>query len=984
MNNPLVYRLSLASVLFLITMLSISFTIYTLYEEALSEARLNLTVAAKSQARLINSIARFNLEHVASGREGDAAAATLDEIRNAHREFHGFAETGEMVVSERLGDRIHFLLWHGIDDPAQPPAPSIAWDSANAEPMRRALAGKTGLITALDYRGKEVLAAYEPLTALGYGLVIKVDLEEIQSPFIRAVLISFAAAFVLFAIGTWLFGRLTHPLIERTIANERFTSLLLNSAAEGIYGLDRKGHCTFANEASCQLLGYEQKDLLGKNLHLLLHHSRADGSPYPESECPSRRAMQAGTVLHSENEMLWRRDGTSMPVDYHVHPIRENGEVTGAVVSVVDVSERKNAEALLRESEELLRSTFNHAAVGIARVSPNGKLLRVNRKFCDILGYSKRSEVQGKSIAEVTHPDDVEKSMATVRAILNGERDTDSMEKRYLRKDGSVIWGAVTISLVRSKPDGKPKFFIAVLQNIQLRKEALARLEKSEARLSEAQQVAQIGSWELDLVGNHLLWSDEVFDIFEIDKEKFDASYEAFLNAIHPEDREMVNKAYNDSVEKHSYYEIMHRLLMSDGRIKFVQERGQSFYDEQGKPLRSIGTVQDLTRLHEMEEQLQQSQKMEALGTLVGGIAHDFNNKLAAITGNLFLAQEQVKDRPKAVELLKVVEEMGFEAADIIAQLLAFARKGKLNKAPLLLVPFLKEASKLNRVAIPANIEYRLDYGKDQLPVMGDVTQLQQVFLNLVNNARDALEKSENPRIDVALHAVEPDQAFFGRHPDLQQGIDYACISVSDNGSGIAEKDQPHIFDPFFTTKDVGKGTGLGLAMVYGVVQKHHGAIEVESQAGKGSTFSVYLPLSPEAAGSDAMKQIEEVEKGQGETVLIADDEPNVLKTLSAVLTSLNYKVLTARDGLEAVEMYGRNAAEIDLVILDVVMPGLMGREAAKRIREIRQDVKLLYCSGHDSRGEGREELDGVEVLEKPCVLESMSRTIRQVLEGDA
>jgi len=981
MNNPLGYRLSLASVLFLITMLSISFTIYTLYEEALSEARLNLTVAAKSQSRLMDSIARFERKQAGSGHEKEAAAATLSQIREAHREHHAFARTGEIVVAERQGDRIQFLLWHGIDDPARPQAPSIAWDSADAEPMRLALSGKSGLMMALDYRDKEVLAAYEPVAELGYGVVVKINIEEVREPFVRAVMISCAGALVLFTIGTWLFGRLTHPLIERTIANERFTSLLLQSAAEGIYGLDRKGYCTFANEASCQLLGYEQKELLGKNLHHLLHYTRADGSPYPEDECPSRRAMQSGEVLHSDDEVLWRKDGTAMSVGYHVHPIREDGEVTGAVVSVVDVSDRKNAEAKLRESEELLRSTFNHAAVGIARVAPDGTLLRVNRKFCDILGYSKRSEIQGKRIAEVTHPDDVEKSMAAVRAILNGERDTDSMEKRYLCKDGSVIWGSVTISLVR-KPDGAPKFFIAVLQNIQLRKEALARLEKSEARLTEAQRVAQIGSWELDLVNNHLLWSDEVFGIFEIDKEKFGASYEAFLNAIHPEDREMVNKAYTDSVENHGYYEIMHRLLMPDGRIKYIQERGQSFYDEQGTPLRSIGTVQDLTRLHEMEEQLQQSQKMEALGTLVGGIAHDFNNKLAAITGNLFLAQDQVKEKPEAVEQLKVVEQMGFEAAEIIAQLLAFARKGKLNKAPILLLPFLKEASKLNRVAVPGNIQYSLDYGSDTLPVMGDITQLQQVFLNLINNARDALEGVESPRINVTLRAVEPDMAFFERHPDLQQSVGYACLSVSDNGCGIAEKDLPHIFDPFFTTKDVGKGTGLGLAMVYGTVQKHHGAIEVESRVGEGTTFSVYLPLSPEADGSAAVKQPKGVEAGQGETVLIADDEPNVLKTLSAVLTSLNYKVLAARDGIEAVELYRRNAEKVDLVILDVVMPGLMGREAAERIREINPDVKLLYCSGHDSLGEERGELEGIEVLEKPYVLESMSRTIRQTLEG--
>lgn len=648
------------------------------------------------------------------------------------------------------------------------------------------------------------------------------------------------------------------------------------------------------------------------------------------------------------------------------------------------LAERNMAQQSLADSEELLRSTFNQAAVGIARVGTDGTLLRVNRKFCTILGYGSPGELEGKTVADISMPDDVPRSLGAMRRLLAGDGETFAMEKRYLRKDGTAVWGNASISLARGV-DGEPRFFIAVLEDIQGRKEAQERLERSEARLSEAQRVAQVGSWELDLKRDKLTWSHEVYRIFELNEGQFEANYAAFLAAVHPDDRENVNAAYRASVDGRTPYQVMHRLLLPGGRIKHVQERGVTHYDDAGRPLRSIGTVQDITQLHHVEAQLLQAQKMEAVGTLVGGIAHDFNNKLAAISGNVFLAADELRDFPHLTGRLKLIEQLCLDASMMIRQLLTFARKGEVKMAPVLLLPFLKHASALNRVAIPESIEYILDFGVELLPVLGDITQLQQVFLNLITNACDALEFAAHPRLEVSLRAVKPDARFFERHGELDPDASFALLTVRDNGCGIPAKDLPHIFEPFFTTKEVGKGTGLGLAMVYGVVERHHGVVEVDSSAGQGTTFSVYLPLAPELAGEAAARQLADVVRGQGETILLADDDPHVRETFRSVLESLGYQVLVARDGMETVEMVRRHRAAIDLVVLDMVMPRLKGTEAAGVIRHEQPDMPILYTTGYEPSAAAAFGPAGIEVAQKPFALDAVSRTIRRLLsESDA
>jgi PAS domain S-box-containing protein len=303
-----------------------------------------------------------------------------------------------------------------------------------------------------------------------------------------------------------------------------------------------------------------------------------------------------------------------------------------------------------------------------------------------------------------------------------------------------------------------------------------------------------------------------------------------------------------------------------------------------------VGIQSDLSKIEDLEQQFHQAQKMEAIGTLVGGIAHDFNNILAGMTGNLYLARKRIQDMPEVIQKLDNVEELSMRAADMIQQLLTFARKGRISIKPIPFTPFIKETLKLLRASVPENIALHEEICSAALQVKGDSTLLHQVLMNLITNARDAVEGVEQPCITVGLECFHANESFAHNRADFKAGA-YAHLSVEDNGCGIPKNKIEHLFEPFFTTKEQGKGTGLGLAMVFGAVKTHEGFVEVDSIMGKGSIFHIYLPLlERNGAASKADKDKEAFEPGHGELILFADDQPQVLETGEEVLESLGYK----------------------------------------------------------------------------------------------
>ncbi len=396
-----------------------------------------------------------------------------------------------------------------------------------------------------------------------------------------------------------------------------------------------------------------------------------------------------------------------------------------------------------------------------------------------------------------------------------------------------------------------------------------------------------------------------------------------------------------------------------------------------------VGIQQDMTMHESLEEKFRQAQKMEALGTLVGGIAHDFNNMLAGMTGNLYLAKKKVAGFPDVVEKLDSVSALSFRAAEMIKQLLTFARKGVVEMKPFGLTSFIKEASKLNTSSIPENIHTQSEFCAEELIVRGDATQLQQVLMNLLNNARDAVENVSDPVIMMKLEEFEGDQEFMDKHPDMSGSL-FAHLIVSDNGSGISSADKEHIFEPFYTTKGIGVGTGLGLSMAYGAVQSHDGILEMESTQGVGTTFHIYLPLLEEHKIELIADGSVNALPGHGELILVVDDNAEIRKTSREVLENLGYKVLVAIDGLEAIDTFTQHQDDIALIIMDVVMPRVGGLKAFERIKIVSPEAKVIFATGYDKDEtlKGEMPADKTLILSKPYNIVKLSQMIREQLDA--
>jgi len=398
-----------------------------------------------------------------------------------------------------------------------------------------------------------------------------------------------------------------------------------------------------------------------------------------------------------------------------------------------------------------------------------------------------------------------------------------------------------------------------------------------------------------------------------------------------------------------------------------------------------VGIVRDTSQRESLENQLRHAQKMEAIGALVGGVAHNFNNLLAGIIGKAYMARRKAKDLPEILSYLESIETISNQAGDMIKQLLTFARKDFFsNQQDLPLDTLIKESFKTASLSIPEDIRLDLHIMDTGIMVHCDANQLQQVLMNMMNNARDALQGCNNKQITVCVERCRPDKAFFARHTDLTVG-EYACLSISDTGQGMDAETAAKIFDPFYTTKEVGKGTGLGLSTAFGIISSHHGIIEVDSKPEHGTTFRIYLPLTASASSDVRESDDQSVVPGcKHETLLLVDDEPLVLHANKEVLEELGYNIIGARNGRQGLEQFKKHQHEIDAVITDIVMPEMSGLEMLRKIRALRSDIPAILITGYDQKQIG---LDSDEqrisvVLVKPVQIPTLSQHIRKLLKA--
>jgi len=435
-----------------------------------------------------------------------------------------------------------------------------------------------------------------------------------------------------------------------------------------------------------------------------------------------------------------------------------------------------------------------------------------------------------------------------------------------------------------------------------------------------------------------------------------------------------------DRAGQHWHGEIV--IKRKDGTFLDVERTVSPIFNQHGEAIFLVAIQRDLTEHKLLEAKFAQAQKMEAVGTLVGGIAHDFNNILAGITGNVYLLQMHLAQDNEAAQKLSRIEKLSERATGLIQQMLTFARKDTVRMTDLNLNQLVAEVFGLIRTSIPKNIELNLDIEKDTTFIHGDTTQIHQVLLNLVNNARDAVENSSQPCINITLGTYEVDEDFVQQRPYFNIGH-YALLSIQDNGCGIPDAHLEHLFEPFFTTKDVGKGTGLGLSMVFGAIKRHHGFIEVESHENQGTTFQVYIPLLKQQIETSSPEKAQALtSQGHGELILLVDDEPMVLEMGTDVLESLGYRVLQACDGHEAVDIFAKHQHDIALVITDIVMPNLGGIEAAQRMRQIQPNVRIIFSTGYDPDSTITKNIIAKNevILSKPYHINTFSEAIAKAL----
>lgn len=567
-----------------------------------------------------------------------------------------------------------------------------------------------------------------------------------------------------------------------------------------------------------------------------------------------------------------------------------------------------------------------------------------------------------------------------MQASMEQSTKAYDVEYRILRPDNTIRWIHDRAFSVNDT-DGKTRRIVGVAADVTERRKAQQELNRRERELEEAQRIARIGSWEADLAGKNALWSNEQFRLLGMEPQSQNLTFEDYLAMLHPEDREKLRSTVRKATEEGGEFTFEHRIIRKDGKTRWMHGRAETIKDSAGRPVRLRGTNQDITQQKEVEQQLRQSQKMEAIGQLSGGVAHDFNNLLTVIIGHIELLN-RVDSAPEGKDSLTEIRHAAERAANLTRQLLLFARKQAMQMQNLDLNTAVANTIKMLTRILGEDIQLEFKPVNLELPIRADAGMLDQILMNLAINARDAMPNGG--RLCIETSSAEFDAETAADFPQVRAGK-FASISVSDTGIGIPADVLPKIFEPFFTTKDVDKGTGLGLATVFGITQQHGGWINAYSEVNNGAVFRIYLPLVEGEISAGTNAKPKPASNGGTETILLVEDEPSIRALLAKYLAQLGYAVISAADGTEAVRIFAEKSQSIQLVITDLVMPGGMsGTQLAGILKKQKADLPIIFSSGYNSETilHDIKLTEGVNFLAKPYNLANMAKLIRDRLDS--
>jgi PAS domain S-box-containing protein len=799
-------------------------------------------------------------------------------------------------------------------------------------------------------------------------------------------------------------------------------------------------------------------------------------------------------ILQPDGEVRFARSAIEVCKDGDGLPRR----IAGATQ---DITEEVKAKAALRESEERFRAIFFQAAVGMAQIGTEGEWLQVNDRLCEILGYTPE-ELRTRTFLEMTRPEDRDAALAAMRELLAGELSSLSKEVRYVRKDGSIGWASLCVSLVR---DQAP-YFVAVVEDITDRVQAERALRESERRLTLVQSVAHLGIWDRDLRTNTIATFGDYSRLHGLEPKHSPLTYEQWLGLVHPADREAIQIALRESVEQTHVWDREFRVQWPDGSVHWLLAKGTVYLDDAGRPAGMAGVSLDITERKEAEAALRESeerfrqvfeegplgvalvskdhrflkvnsalcrmvgyneaeltqmsfedithpedmdvnrelagrmfereipgyrmqkryvkkggdiiwtaltasairdteglplyglamieditetrraheeaiarQKLEGLGVLAGGIAHDFNNLLGSILATSELVLTELPGDSPACDGVESIKNVADRAAEIVRQMMAYAGLEKTAFELLDLSALVHEMLQLLKVSISKRAHLTVDLPGNLPAVRANATQIRQVVMNLITNASEALGGKEGI-ISVTLVHVGSGAVELPENANLLCN-DHLRLAVSDTGCGMTEEIQARIFDPFFTTKFAGRG--LGLAAVQGIIRDHGGTINVVSAPGQGSRFEVLLPCSAQPVQDTRLLEPAAVSEVAGidGTVLVVEDEDALRDGVSKMLRKRGFCVVEAGDGRSGVDLFRASDRVIDVVLLDMTLPGMTGREVLEELRRMRPDVKVIVTTAY-SQDSALKAMGGQQswlYIRKPYHLSEVTDLVRNV-----
>ena len=725
-----------------------------------------------------------------------------------------------------------------------------------------------------------------------------------------------------------------------------------------------KGDLTYVNPSFLKLWGYDdEKEILGK--------------PVTEFWQMKEKALDVVEVLRKNGSCVGeltarRKDGSTFDARVSTSVVvNKAGEPVCIRSSFEDLIKRKHREETFRRGEEKYRTILESIENGYFETDIAGNLTFLNDSLCRIFGY-RRDELMGMNIRQFADQANARKLYQITNNVYKTGRPARAFDYEIIRKDESRRHVEASISPVKLSKD-QAIGFRGIIRDVTEKRQIEAELIQTKNFLQNILDSSIDGIIATDLQGRVISTTPNIKDLIGYDQDEVIGKK---ANTFYGKGVEDEKKIMSELMAKGELRNHEMKLRKKEGGLIDVNISASLLRDEKGEIIGTLGIYRDINDKKKLEAQVLQSHKMEAIGTLAGGIAHDFNNLLMGIQGYTSLMLLDIGSMHPHYERLKGIEQQVKSGAELTKLLLSFARGGKYEVKPTNINDLIEKSSNIFGRARKEIKIYR-KYEKDLYAVEADQGQIEQALLNLYVNAWQAMPGSgelylETENVTLDANYVEPYHVEPGK---------YVMISVKDTGLGMDSATQQRVFDPFFTTKEMGRGTGLGLASVYGIVKNHGGIINVSSEKGKGATFTIYLPVSKKEITKE--KELTHAVLRGKEAVLLIDDEDTIIDVGQEIIKALGYTVLVARSGKEAIEIYEKNKEKIDMVLLDMIMPDMGGGETYDRMKEINPDIKVLLSSGYSIDGEATEILkrgcDGF--IQKPFDMQELSQRIRKILD---